>query len=98
MALTATFTADFGAAFEGAYIRIVTLDFNVRDNSMSFYVDIYVSQTAFLEGKPPITSKMYSWTGYDKAGANPHTQMYGYLLTLPEFAGAVPVYEEGQAP
>lgn len=80
-----------GLSVPQAYVRVVSPTISVDKASIDFGVQYRVSPEAEL-----LDAATYS-SPYELQGENPIRQAYAYLKTLPEFADAVDVLEEGQA-
>lgn len=82
MALEKTVTTPHGFEAVNAYHRVSGVSL-IAKNKISFTVKSLKSSDALAE----FASELYSCP-YDLNGANPMTQAYAHLKTLPEFAGA----------
>lgn len=80
MALQATITTNQGITVSSAYCRVP--DVSVSKDKMSFSIWMYADKE-----KAPFEKKTFT-SEYDLAGANPISQAYVYLKTLPEFQSA----------
>ncbi|MBC8642139.1 hypothetical protein IAG25_35630 [Caballeronia sp. EK] len=76
-----------------AYYRVVLPQIELSGNSMSFGVWMYPSQDAAADSNNMLSDAAVSYNGvsFNVAGADPFTQAYAYLKTLPEFEDAVDV-------
>jgi hypothetical protein len=83
MALKKTITTDQGFEAVDAYRRVEGVRLNGKTN-MSFQVRSYKDDS----GVQAFADAAYD-AAYNLNGANPITQAYQHLKTLPEFAGAI---------
>ena len=99
MALQLAATDEYGNSYPNAYHRITTILVDQDRQSAFVYVASYINQQARTDGKRP-----FGGGGYECANptfvpdflpaapvANVVGQGYGYLKTLPAFAGATDV-------
>jgi hypothetical protein len=82
MALQKSIESKFGITISDAYIRVESISFDAA-KAMQFFVRIYAKQNYLALSEQQVV------IAYDMNGANPYTQAYIYLKTLPEFANAV---------
>jgi hypothetical protein len=84
---------------DGAYFRAVLPQIDTSKDTMSFSVWVFPSQPNADDQDNMLgdLAAYYSGVPYAIAGANPFTQAYDYLKTLPDFAGATDVLETGQS-
>lgn len=85
MALIADLNLDNGLVINNAYFRIEI--FSGTEENVSFILNAYVNQDAFEEKRPPVAEFSYRME-FDKS-RNLFSQMYEYLMGLPEFESAV---------
>lgn len=89
MAFKINCTTPHGFDAEGAYCRVEGL--TLTKGTLTFALRRYKDESGL-----PCFLEQYFSAPYALTSVNPLQQAYDYLKTLPEFAGAVDVYEAGQ--
>jgi hypothetical protein len=81
-----------------AYFRVVRPQIDVAKNTMSFSVWPFPSQATASDQANLLSdlAEYYTAAPYSVTGSNPFEQAYAYLKELPEYAGAIDVFEAGQ--
>lgn len=81
-----------------AYFRVIRPQIDVSKNSMTINVWVFPTQAASEDPANMLSDRAmyYNDVPYDISGSNPFEQAYAHLKTLPEFEGAVDVFEAGQ--
>jgi len=85
MALVSDVELDNGLILNGAYLRIES--FSGNEYSISFNLNIYVDKDNYQNNKRAVTSIDYSMEFNNNR--NLFTQMYEYLMALPEYKNAI---------
>jgi hypothetical protein len=86
-----------GVAAPEAYARIVQFVYDARANRVTCYVDTHASQATREAGKSPVAGGAYAgivgvdMPNLDASIAGVRTELYTWLKTLPDFAGATDV-------
>lgn len=88
MALQMSFTADDGKVYPNCYIPLVNVIVDPANAVVT--VNYYADRAAFEAGDKPLQLWSYQTATAALVG-NIIPAAYAYLLTLPEFAGAVEV-------
>lgn len=96
MALQINKTLDDGVVAN--YWKIIDYNYNVNNNKLEFYVELYLDNTSRLAGYRPImvfNFQIYKFSNADMntaiAGGNFQAGMYTVLKTLPQFLSSVDV-------
>jgi hypothetical protein len=87
-----------GATFAAAYYRVALPQIDFDKNTMSFGVWPFANQAAASDRANLLSEAAVTINDapYNLSGTNVFQQAYDYLKTLPQYAGAVDVLEEGQ--
>jgi len=81
-----------GATIAAAYVRIVIYTHDIKNDTIMFAVEYHYNAQAKNQGRQPIRGASYTVTGAQLSGTGgTRSQLYAYLMTLPEFATAVEV-------
>ncbi len=81
-----------GQDVPAAYVRIVLYTHDIKSDAVSFAVEFHINQQARNRNRGPIKGAAYLVNGVDLAGTGSiRNQLYTWLKTLPEFAGALDV-------
>lgn len=88
MALQMNFTADDGTVYPACYIPLVNVIADPVDAVVT--VNYYADKAAFEAGAAPLQLRSFQTATSDLSG-NIIPAAYTYLLTLPDFAGAIEV-------
>ena len=88
MALQMNFTAPDGTVYPECYIPLVNVVADLTDAVVT--VNFYASRATFDAGAAPLQLLSYQ-TAVGELHGDVIQAAYAYLLTLPEFAGAIEV-------
>lgn len=88
MALQMSFTADDGTVYPECYVSLVNVIATLDDALVT--VNYYADRAAFEAGAAPLKLRSFQ-TDVDSLPGNIIPASYAYLLTLPDFAGAIEV-------
>lgn len=90
MALQYNLTMDSGVVVNSAYATInqIFTIHNSSTNTHSVNVEVYKDVAAFTAGNPPVTN-IGIVRDFDPTASVSFNDLYTWLKTLPEFAGAV---------
>lgn len=88
MALQMSYTAPDGVAYPECYVRATYI--LAYPESSSIVTDFYANRQAFDDGAGPVNGALFPAETAVLDGAI-FANAYAYLLTLPEFAGAIEV-------
>lgn len=92
MALQLAYTTEFGINLPTAYHQVVGIVYDSPNNYMQITVGIYVDVDAKNNDCPPMVLKNFTSGSFNKdAPYSAFTLIYGFLKTLPEYAGAIDV-------
>jgi len=81
-----------GTAVAAAYVRIVQYTHDLKNNQLSMAVEYHYNAAAKNAGRNPIKGASYAFPESALSGTGGiKNQLYEYLKTLPEFAGATDV-------
>jgi hypothetical protein len=87
MALTMSYTADDGSVYPNCYIPIGAIV--LAPMGATICTNFFATEQAYLDNELPLVQPAFS-TGLSLFDTGPAFDVaYDYLLTLPEFAGAV---------
>lgn len=92
MALQFTHTMDTGVVIPTAYVRVseIRTSHVLNQDVHNFELQIFNSLADYNNGKRPVQGLRIS-KSYDDTASLSFADIYAYLKTLPEFAGAIDV-------
>ncbi|MCB5235517.1 hypothetical protein [Niallia circulans] len=97
MSLITKVTLESGIEITNAYITIGRLE--EQNKYITIYVETFLDQAAYLEGKPYVSRKSYNFDAdVSENSLNYRKQGYEFMKTMDEYGDAIDVLEEGQTP
>jgi hypothetical protein len=83
---------EIGASASEAYVKLAIYTHDLKSGAIAFSIEYHYNKQAFNNGRRPIKGASYTVTEAELSGnGGIRAQLYEWLKTRPEFAGAIDV-------